>query len=275
MGNKKRKSILTQGWDISLNHGAVVQLRNGELDAYWFYTDKVVKTAGQRRHGMRIEMPTPKQQPDKQIRSAIRLAWVSRWLDRVPLEILPDFACLEDYALGADQGAHYIGEIGGKARSLLWDRGIKYRLYDPITVKMFVTHDGTAQKDLVEECAEDRWGVDFSHCNPKPTKAGKENRTTSEDLADAYTMAKMVWVERNLRNGSVSLTDLPLKEVQIFNRITKAYPINILGREWLHNPEGGRTFPTCKGGHCTLRTAQKRKLLSDRATERLLRVGRQ
>lgn len=265
---KPKANVIVQGWDISLNHGAVVQLCNGELDGFWYYTNLAGSAARSKEHGFRIEMPTPTKQPDKQIRSAIRLDWVSRWLDRVALSKRPQFACLEDYALGADQGAHYIGEIGGQARRLLWLRGVRFRLYDPITVKMFVTNDGTAQKDLVEEFVEKRWGVEFGDYNAKPGKNGKENRTTSEDLADAFGMAQMAWTEYQLRKGLIRMKSLGEKQIQVFQRVTKVYPINILGREWIHNPEGvfaSQRYEACTGGQCALRVLDQRGLLSEQA----------
>jgi Holliday junction resolvasome RuvABC endonuclease subunit len=232
----KRRNVVVQGWDISLNHGAVVQLRNGELDAYWFYSDKAGSVARGKKHGARVELPTPTRQPDKHIRSIIRLDWVSRWIERVALATAPGYVALEDYAIGADQGAHYLGEIGGQARRLMWAHGVRYRLHDPIAVKLFIAHDATAQKDLIEASVRDRWGVDFGHCNAVSAGKGRPSRQTSEDLADAFGLAQMAWTEYRLRKGLVHLSSLHEKEIQVFNRATKAFPINVLGREWIRKP---------------------------------------
>lgn len=264
-----KRGVIVQGMDISLNHGAVVQLRDGELDDFWYYTNIAGAAARSKEHGFRIEMPTPTKEPDKQIREAIRLAWVSKWMDRVALARRPDFAGLEDYAIGADQGAHYIGQVGGQARLLLWLRGVRFRLHDPIAMKMFVAHDATAQKDLIERCVLERWGADFSEFNAKQGKSKKKPaRTTSEDLADAFGMAKIVWSEYLLRRGKLKLNELHEEEIRVFNRATKAFPVNILGREWIHNPSGvfsSPRFETCTGGRCSLHVLGKRGVLSDRA----------
>lgn len=232
---KRRRNVIVQGWDISLNHGAVVQLRDGELDDYWFYSDKAGSVKRARKHGERVAIPTPTKQPDKHVRSIMRLCWVVDWLKRVALAHEPHFAGLEDYALGAEQGAHQIGEIGGHARRLLWLAGVRYRLHDPIAVKLFVAHDGTAQKDLIEDSVRDRWEADFSHCNAKVAKGkrGKPSRQTSEDLADAFGLAQMVWTEYLLRRGLLRLSSLHQKEIQVFQRATQAFPISVLGREWI------------------------------------------
>lgn len=270
----KRKSIVVQGWDISLNHGAVVQLRDGELDAYWFYSDKAGSVARAKKHGSRVELPTTTRQPDKHIRSIIRLDWVSRWIERVALATLPGYVALEDYAVGADQGAHYLGEIGGQARRLMWAHGVRYRLHDPIAVKLFVAHDATAQKDLVEDSVRERWGADFSDCNATSSGKGKPSRQTSEDLADAFGLAQMAWAEYRLRKGLVHLSQLHEKEIQVFNRATKAFPINVLGREWIRNACASSRSRFCQGGRCTLGALEDRKALSERAVSALSKMTR-
>lgn len=265
-------SVVVQGWDISLNHGAVVQLRDGELDGYWFYSDKAGSVARAKGHGARLELPTPTKEPDKHVRSIMRLDWVSRWIERVALAQAPGFIALEDYALGADQGAHHLGEIGGQARRLMWQHGVRYRLHDPIAVKLFVAHDATAQKDLIEACVRDRWGADFSGCNAVSAGKGKPSRQTSEDLADAFGLAQMVWTEYRLRKGRVRLSSLHEKEIQVFNRATKAFPINVLGREWIRNAGAKRQARLCGNGGCVVSLLDERKLLSDRARLALFRA---
>jgi len=268
----KKHAIYVQGWDISLNHGAIVQLRNGELDAYWFYSDKAGSVARSKKHGTRVELPTPTRQPDRQVRSIMRLDWVSRWIEQVAFASQPGYVALEDYAIGADQGAHYLGEIGGQARRLMWAYGVRYRLHDPIAVKLFIAHDATAQKDLIERSVQERWGVDFGACNAQSSGRGKPSRQTSEDLADAFGLAQMVWTEYQLRKGIVHLSSLHEKEIQVFNRATKAFPINVLGREWIRNPSSRSR--ACVNGRCVVSALHARNLLSERALLALSRTTR-
>ena len=223
-------SIIIHGLDISLNHGGVVQLKDGKLDNFFYYTDKASSAKASNVHGSRILYPTPKKESDKHIRSLIRYDWVCKWLKRVVINNKPNFAGLEDYAIGADQGAHYLGEIGGYTRRLLWILKVPFRLHDPIAIKMYVTHDATAKKDLVEEFVQTRWGVDFSKYNGVSGKS----RQTSEDLCDAFGIAQLVWTEYLLRKGKIKLLSLPEKEIRVFNRATRAFPVNILGRGWIH-----------------------------------------
>lgn len=268
------KSVIVQGWDISLNHGAVVQLRDGEPDGFWFYSDKAGSVTRAKKHGERVELPTPTRQPDKHVRAIIRLDWVTRWIERVALTQAPGFVALEDYALGADMQAHQIGEIGGHARRLIWLHGVRYRLHDPIALKLFVAHDGSAQKDLIERCVRDRWHADYSHCNAVTSGKGKPSRQTSEDLADAHGLARMAWTEYQLRKGFVRLSALHEKEIQVFNRATKAFPISVLGREWIRNPDATPKARVCAHGRCVVTLLDQKKLLSERAARALSRASR-
>jgi Holliday junction resolvasome RuvABC endonuclease subunit len=247
------------GFDLGLNHGAVIELTDGKLTWLGYYTDSA--SAAERcsdAHRMKLEKTN-----DRQINSMMRLAWLENWLDKhVLIPRRPDYVGIEDYAIRAEQGAHYLGELGGIARILVWFRGIPLRLHDPISTKMFATTDGTAKKDLVEECVRTYWGHDFSQYNPPINpKTGKVNRQTSEDLADAFAIAQLVWTEVRLRAGEITTADLDHpKRIQVFNRTTKTYPTNILGREWIHNPKGA------PAPHAGLRARMESKIAELEAT---------
>jgi len=267
--------MIYQGWDISLNHGAVVQLKDARLDKFWYYTNVAGSASRPGGHGHRL--PTHSK-ADRQTGQMLRLAWIENWLDKVVLvQNRPDFVGIEDYAIRAEQGAHYLGEVGGVARLLCWFRGVRFRLHDPISAKMFTTWDGTAQKDLVERSVRERWGVDFGPYNQPPPKRGKQSRRTSEDLSDAYALARLVRTEAQLRAGEIRLTDLEHdKERQVFIRVTKTYPTNLLGREWIHNPNGVSTphgrYPDCSSECCALSILDGRGLLNPKAKRAIHKV---
>jgi hypothetical protein len=237
------RGIRTLGMDISLNHGAMVLLDGGKKCQFWYYTD-LAGSADRCKNGYRIDpdiFKAPKGATrDKHILGIRRLAWIRDFINIVLKISSPDYAALEDYAVRAEQGAHYLGEVGAVARTALWDFGIKFRLHDPISVKMFVTHDGTAQKDAVQRAVESRWGEAFYKYDqppPKPTQKRpnpKHNRTTSEDLADAYALSQLARTEYLLRSGALAMSKLHEKEVRVFNRITKTYPVSLLDREWIY-----------------------------------------
>lgn len=224
------------GFDLSLNHGAGVLLVENQFEACRYYTN-VAGSAVRGSDGTRLKLLKTK---DKQALAMDRLVQVEAWFkDSLDL-FRPDIVAIEDYAYAAASGAHQIGEVGGVARLACWRAGVRYRLFDPLSLKMFVAHDATAQKDQIERAVLDRWGHDFSRVNAPSVKGKKAKRVSSEDLSDAYGLAVMVHVENEVRAGRLSLEQLEHdKERQIFNRVTKAYPVNLLGREWIQNPKPG------------------------------------
>lgn len=228
------------GIDLSMNHGAVVELTDGKMTNFWYVTDAAGSAERSKQHGTRLKLPDTK---DRHIKGMVRLAFWEEFLDKkVLIQSKPDFVGIEDYAIRMEHQSHYLGEVGGIARILCWFRGVKFRLHDPTSVKMWTAHDGTCQKDEMERAVKERWGEDFGKYNvPMGPKASKENRQTSEDLADAYAIARMVEAEANLRLGLVKLSDMHPKEIQVFNRITKTYAVNLLDREWVHNEAGTKT----------------------------------
>lgn len=238
---KNERPILVQGWDLSLNHSGFVELKNGELSRWWFVTDNPKSVRECPDHGMLLGMP---KEMGKEEWGFHRLNWwatfFKQFFNALPS---PHFVGVEDYAYADGMRAHQIGELGGQARLALYSSDNGFRLYDPHSIKMFASFNGAAQKPEIESAVRTRWGVDFSCANPprgKPSAKhpeGKENRQTSEDLCDAFSIAKLVWTEYQLRNGLIEISDLHPKEIQVFNRTTKAYPVNLLGREWLERTE--------------------------------------
>lgn len=229
------------GLDLALNHAAAVELTDGKPTWWAFISDSAGVCDRGKAHATRLQLPSSVK--DRQQRQMLRLAQLEHWLDKtVLIARQPDFVGIEDYAIRAEHQAHYMGELGGIARILTWFRGIPFRLHDPISVKMFAAHDGTAQKDAVERAMKERFPeLPFDDYN-LPGKAGKQqNRTTSEDLYDASALALLTWTEYQLRHGLLAMSKLHAKEIQVFNRITKTYPLSLLSREWILNPGGSAT----------------------------------
>lgn len=249
-------STIVHGWDLSLNHGAFVELIDGELSNYWYVTDNA--TAAAKKHGTRLD-PELLKIKDPNERNLRRIVWWEHFIDKqILMPRAPEYVGIEDYALDARQG-HMKGELGGIARILCWFRGVKIRLHDPLSIKMFAAHDGTCQKDEIERAVLKRWGQDFSDRNPpKAPKAKRQNRTVSEDIADAYAIAQMIWAEVQLRRGDLQLNEFHEKEIRVFNRVTKTYPVSLLDRDWIVNPDGAPTphgetvCDTCGSRRCCL-----------------------
>lgn len=227
---KATGQVTTMGCDLSLNHGAIVLLRAGSLAGFWYYTN-LAGSAARSRCGSRV--PDFKAKDRHQL-GMERLAWVDAWFGRLISKIRPGYVNIEDYALDAQHGQAYQGEVGGAARLACWRLDVPLRLTDPQTVKMYAALNGSADKDQVEASVRERYGVDFSELNmPKAPSAKNQNRQTSQDLCDAFALAHICWREVQLRAGLITLRELHAKEIQAFNRITKAQPTGLLDREWI------------------------------------------
>jgi Holliday junction resolvasome RuvABC endonuclease subunit len=215
--------MISQGWDISPNHGAMVQLVDGVLDAYRFYTTVAADAVHQ--NGRRITLLKEK---DRHRVGVQRLFDVQAILWDWMRETLPTHVALEDYAIRAEQGAHYLGEIGAVARMAIVVNGALLRLHDPTTVKMYAAHAGNAPKEDVQAAVVRRWNLSFGAFDK--TKSS----TAAGDLTDAFALAQLCWTEQRLRIGELRLSELPHpKEVQVFQRCTKMYPSALLDREWI------------------------------------------
>jgi Holliday junction resolvasome RuvABC endonuclease subunit len=221
--------IRVVGLDLSLNHAAMVCLTDGDLHDYAFITDRAgdAKTDSARGIRLNVGKMSERLNKDKHRLLAWRVDRVSSWVYLQLMRWSPDYVGIEDYALRAEQGAHQMGEVGGVVRHMLFTNGIPFRLHDPTTLKMFVAHDGTCQKDEVERSVEERWGVDFKRHNSAKAEQ------TSQDIADAYGLAQMVWTEVLIRAGKIKVSSLHVKEIRVFNRITKYQPCALVDREWI------------------------------------------
>lgn len=222
------------GIDPAQNHVGLVLIEDGEVVDYNFATDKAGhhKTYD-RAARVNVEKALKRFRGDKHRLLAWRVSFVADFIWKQLMEWQPDFVAVEDYALRAEMGAHQAGEIGGVIRWMLYNGRIPFRLWDPTTLKMFVAHDGTCQKDEVERSVARRWGHNYSRHN-----AGQKNRQTSEDLADATGLAYMCWYEVLIRRGEMKVSDLENeKEVRCFNRITKYQKVPVIDREWILNDE--------------------------------------
>jgi Holliday junction resolvasome RuvABC endonuclease subunit len=222
------------GIDLSLNHAGMVEL-NAEGALSWY--DYVTDTKAAVRRTVGVHLPGRTKGTDPQQFHMERLAWWNRHIDGVFARRDPTHVGIEDYAFaGAQSMAQATGEQGGLVRMAAFRVGARLRLHDPTTVKMFAAHNGHATAWEVVMAVRERWGARFDDCNPPVVKAKKPNTLVEEDLAAAYTVARLVWTELELRAGRLRLSDLHEKEVQVFQRATKAQPVSLLGRDWLALP---------------------------------------
>ena len=60
-----------------------------------------------------------------------------------------------------------------------------------------------------------------------------EYKNPREDIIDAYFILKLLQAELKLRHGLIELKSLSVKQIQAFNRVTKANPTNLLDRDFI------------------------------------------
>lgn len=232
-GSNDGLPLAVVGWDQSLRHAASVAIdMEGSVLGYAYFSDRPMVAKRRKAHGSTLSIEA-RRGADRQTREVYRLVELRSWISSTLEQHLKlaDELCIviEDYALRASQGSHQLGEIGGllKLCAIRHDE-CSIRLHDPLTVKIFVTGDGTADKDAVRESARKKWrGLDDWDAIDKEV-AG--------DCWDAFSLAQMGRIELLVRGGLVSLRDLLPEERRIFTRVTTSQPTNLLDRPWIRRP---------------------------------------
>ena len=71
------------------------------------------------------------------------------------------YAALEGYSIESTNRSFDLGELGGLVRLVLHDAGIPFVVVAPKSLKLFVSGDGSATKELMREAVLKKWGIDF------------------------------------------------------------------------------------------------------------------
>lgn len=122
-----------------------------------------------------------------------------------------DYIAQEGYSFSSKGSAVFeIAEMAGILKQKIWDFGIKHRLYEPTTIKMFATDDGRANKiNMYEKYMDLKDGFDLSKF-PVPVK--KDGVSPTSDIVDAHWIAFLLLLELKIREGIVKVQDLPTKK---------------------------------------------------------------
>lgn len=158
----------------------------------------------------------------------------NQWMEKHILDFCEgvQYVAVEDYAYGAKGQVFHIGEFIGLIKHALYfgfgniDLGVNLRLYDPCSIKMFACDNGTAKKEDMIDAHDKKQG------NPLRLQFLPRFGSPKEDIVDAYFIARLLQTELKLRKGLIQLKDLTEKQIQIFNRTTKAHPVNILAEDF-------------------------------------------
>lgn len=144
-----------------------------------------------------------------------------------------DYVAIEDYAFGATGRVFNIAEWCGAVKFHAFLKKKKIRLIDPNSVKMFATTRGNCDKISMSnayDALEDSYKLDFSTYKEVTKSSGV---SPTSDLIDAFYLTKILLYELRLRRGLMKLSELKENEIRVFNRCTKANPVNMLDREFI------------------------------------------
>lgn len=143
------------------------------------------------------------------------------------------YVAIEGYAYSKKGLVFNIAESTMCTKIAIYERKIPIRIYDPSTIKMYATFKGNVGKDEMNLAYENYKDLklDLSHL--------PSLKSPKEDFVDAFYILKLLQLEMKLRHGMISLKDLPLKHIEIFNRVTKANPVNLLAQDFISKKDTG------------------------------------
>lgn len=236
------------GLDISLDHGGVVVLNEDGSVLDYLYLTKTKKEADiDSEHSVFLS----KMEQDES-KDTFRLRRIPEYLERlmdferkVSTSSFPSYYSIEGYSYRSQSTSLcQIAELTGYLKHMIFEGGGSIRIHDPLTVKLFAANKGNASKK--EVAVEALRNFDIPEGLIKKTTVKKKGKTKLPpelwwedyagpvtDIADAYFLARAVYTELKLRSGEVILQNLPENERRIFLRVTAAYPVNLLERDFI------------------------------------------
>ncbi len=145
-----------------------------------------------------------------------KFIWINDTIQKFLLNgyalIQADYITLEGYAYGAKGKVFEIGEATGELKKRIWESKVPLRIYDPTSIKMYITGTGNADKELMKKYYKGILPVE----------------NINEDIIDAYHVTSLLQMELKIRKGIIKTQDLPEHQIKVFNRCTKSHPENIL-----------------------------------------------
>jgi len=239
---KERNEMKIFGLDISLDHGGIVVLNgDGKVINYCFLTATKKYIDVDPKHGFLLS-----KKGEDESKETFRLRRMKEYLEKlVDFErIMPSveamFFSIEGYSYSSKTTSIcQIAELTGYLKHIIFEDGGCIRIHDPLSVKLFAVGKGSCmKKDIVNEALSQGFNIPGGLVKKKQVKK-KESVKVEEfdgpatDLADAYFLANMIYIELKLRSGELMLRQLKENERRIFLRVTKKYPVNILDRSFV------------------------------------------
>jgi len=226
--------MLVAGLDVSLNHLGMCCLDSeGQLQHWAFLTDTKKFVKEDPDHGELYRAPSARSDhPRHFCRIEYFVKFVLRCLEEWSEGGDPQIVCLEGYALNSKNTRLYeTAEVTGAIKRACVLAHRKLRVHDPDSIKLFACNYGHATKNQVYTQFMDETGVSVPITWLKEGKM-KKLSGPGTDVADAYFLARMGWMEHQLRIGQIKLQNISPHLQKVFIRETKAYPVNLLERPY-------------------------------------------
>lgn len=154
-----------------------------------------------------------------------------------------EYVTVEDYGFNATGNLTMLSEHCSQIKFQALRNGSKLRLIEPLTLKMFATNSGKAQKpEMFDAFVSDSNShlLDLSDLPQIPIHsrgqfAGLRNKNGASplsDIVDAFFLGILLIEELRIRKGTKKLTDLVPHHAHILSRKTKANPIPIYQKKF-------------------------------------------
>lgn len=148
---------------------------------------------------------------------------------------------VEGYAYGAKYQRESLAELGGVMRRYLHLAKLNFWVIPPTSLKLFVTGTGKASKNYMKKCTKEKWDEIFK----------------SDDVCDAYGLARLGMCIQKALNGVQGFAHLPANERDIVKDI-------LLNQEYFRNGNTAKTKRPRTANAQRTRTTKSRR--SDETT---------
>lgn len=225
------------GLDLSLRGpGIAVLLDGGKLLHASAWTD-LKGLQKDYRHLLSWFKISKNTEADRQHRIDMIVDWVCGSVDGLSRVAESVHVALEGYAFSKrSTGLSDIHELGGAVKGWLWSRGVPYRVYDPMTIKLAWTGKGNADKrDMLEACGRayrDLWVGGPGHLLGLGELAERDEMVAS-NIADAVLIAALLHEELELKAGRSRLDHLDPSLRRVMIRTTKSEPEALVSRPFI------------------------------------------
>lgn len=225
------------GLDLSVNGWGAVQFDwSGRIRQMAILTDtkKWIKVLGKTCTCYLLNVGCLKKtKEDRELLVAARRRIVEHSIEALLGGMKPGatYVNIEHYSLHSKSRALYeIGEVGGIIRRWLFNNGFNLRQTDPQSQQMWALKGQCSKRLRFDLAVANGLLIDLKSVNAKP---GKDYEGPGTDLADAFWLAHMLWVELKVRLGEMAMTDLDQRRRDVINRVTPSWPIGLLSRPFI------------------------------------------